>query len=54
MAKLGYSVKLMRELMGFARKNRAYWIVPLAVFLLVAAVVIATGQSTAPLLYTLF
>ncbi len=54
MAKIGYSFKLLREIAGFARANKAYWMIPLAIFLGIAAMVIVTGQSTAPLLYTLF
>ena len=54
MAKLGYSWKLLREIGGFARENKAYWIVPLAIVLGAAAFVIVAGQSAAPLLYTLF
>ena len=54
MAKLGYSFKLFGEFIRFARANRAYWIIPLVIFLGITALIIVGGQSAAPLLYTLF
>lgn len=54
MSKLAYSAKLLREFLRFARDNKAYWIVPLVLFLGVAALMIVAGHSSAPLLYTLF
>ena len=54
MAKIGYSLKLFREFVGFAREKRAYWIVPLIVVLGLAAAVIVSSQVAAPLIYTLF
>ena len=54
MGKVTYSGKLFKELVQFARENRAYWIVPLALFLGLCAFLIVASQSAAPLLYTLF
>jgi hypothetical protein len=54
MAKTGYSLKLFREFLGFAREKRAYWIVPLIVVLGLAAALIVSSQVAAPLIYTLF
>ena len=54
MSKLRYSPRLLREFVGFARDNKAYWIVPLAIVLGLAAVLTVAGQTAAPLLYTLF
>ena len=54
MAKVSYSFKLLREFVAFAREYRAYWMVPLVIFLGLAAVVMVGGQSAAPLLYALF
>ena len=54
MAKIGYSLKLFREFVGFAREKRVYWIVPLIVLLGLAAAVIVSSQVAAPLIYTLF
>ena len=54
MSRLGYSPKLLREFVRFARDNKAYWIVPLVIVLGLAAVLTVAGQTVAPLLYTLF
>ena len=54
MAKITYSVKLFREFVGFARENKAYWIIPLALLFGLISLVIVGGQAAAPLLYTLF
>ncbi len=54
MARSSYGVKLLREFVQFARENRMYWIVPLVVFLGLAAAVVVVGQAAAPLIYTLF
>ena len=54
MGKFTYSYKLLAEFVRFAREYKAYWIVPLVVFLGLAALVVVGGQSAAPLLYTLF
>ena len=54
MARIGYSYKLLREFVGFARENRVYWIVPLVLVLGLTALLVVTGQTAAPLIYTLF
>ena len=54
MTKLTHSFKLLREFTGLAREKRAYWLVPLAILLGLAAFVVVAGQAAAPLLYTLF
>jgi len=54
MAKIGYSYKLLREFVGFARENRVYWIVPLVLVLGLTALLVVTGQTAAPMIYTLF
>jgi len=54
MARLGYGLKLFREIVGFARANRVYWMVPLVIVLALAGFLIVGGQVVAPLLYTLF
>ena len=54
MGKLGYSIKLMREFVGFARAHRAYWIIPLMLLLGFAVAIVVAGQGSGPLLYTLF
>ena len=54
MARLGYSIRLFRDFVAFARHNKAYWIIPLVVVLGAAAAIVVVGQTSAPLLYTLF
>jgi hypothetical protein len=54
MARLGYSLRLLRELTLFARDNKAYWIIPLGLLLGLVALVVVGGQAAAPLLYALF
>jgi hypothetical protein len=54
MSKLGYTGRLLREFMGFAREKKTYWIVPLIVVLLGAATLIVATNTIAPLIYTLF
>ena len=54
MPRFGYAFKLLREVWGFARENKVYWIVPLVIFLGIAAFLVTVGQASAPLLYTLF
>jgi uncharacterized integral membrane protein len=49
-----YFVKLIKEFFGFAWKNKAWWIIPIIIILLLLAVLIFTGQVTAPFIYTLF
>ena len=54
MRRAGYGIKLLREFVTFARENRTYWIIPLALLLGLAALLIVAGQVSAPLIYTLF
>ncbi len=54
MGKLAYSGKLLRELVDFARENKVYWIVPLALVLALAALIAVAGQGAAPFIYQLF
>ena len=46
--------RLLMEFFGFAWHNKAWWIVPMVLVLLLLALLIVTGQSTAPFIYTLF
>jgi hypothetical protein len=48
------SGRLLREFGEFAWHNKAWWIVPMVVLLLLLAMLIATGTSVAPFIYTLF
>jgi Family of unknown function (DUF5989) len=53
-SKAGYSLKLFRQFVQFARDTRKYFLIPLIIVLALAAVIIVVGQSAAPLIYTLF
>ena len=44
----------MREFLGFAWENKAWWIVPIVAVLLLLMLLIVSGQSAAPFIYTLF
>jgi hypothetical protein len=46
--------RLLKEFFGFAWQNKVWWIVPMVLVLLLLAVLIATSQSVAPFIYTLF
>ncbi len=54
MTKLGYAPKLFRQFVGFALENKAYWMIPLVLVLLAAAMLVGASQGLAPLIYTLF
>jgi len=51
---LKHLVRLLADLFGFAWHNKAWWIVPIVLVLLLMALVIVLGQTTAPFIYTLF
>jgi hypothetical protein len=53
-ARIAEAGKLFREFLGFARANRAYWIIPFVLMLGLTALVIVAGQVAAPLIYALF
>jgi len=46
--------RLLKEFLGFAWHNKAWWIVPIVLVLLLMALLIVLGQTTAPFIYTLF
>jgi len=52
--KLGHLGKLLSEVWAFAWQNKAWWLIPLVVILLIMAVLIFSGQAVAPFIYTLF
>jgi len=51
---LRHLLLLFKDLFGFARQNKIWWIVPLVIVLLVLALVMVAGQAIAPFIYTLF
>ena len=46
--------RLLGELGTFAWQNKAWWMIPIALVLLLLAALIFVGQTTAPFIYTLF
>ncbi len=54
MRKLRHLGALLAEVWSFARENKAWWLVPLVVVLLLLGVLIFAGQTVAPFIYTLF
>ena len=50
---LGYLGRLLKEFGEFAWHNKAWWILPMVILLLLLALLIATGTSVAPFIYTL-
>lgn len=51
---LRYVMRLGGEFWGFAIHNKAWWIIPLVIVLLLLAALIFIGETTAPFIYTLF
>lgn len=46
--------RLLKEFCLFAWHNKAWWIIPVILVLLLLGVLVFVGQSTAPFIYTLF
>jgi uncharacterized integral membrane protein len=46
--------QLLKEFGVFAWENKAWWIVPIVLVLLLLAALIVVGQTAAPFIYTLF
>ena len=49
-----YFGRQIKELLHFAWANKAWWIIPIVMVLLLLAVLIVAGQGAAPFIYTLF
>jgi hypothetical protein len=49
-------MSLLREFLGFLRKEKKWWLVPLVVVLLLLGtlLVLVEGTAVAPFIYTLF
>ena len=54
MHRLRHLGRLLAEVGRYAARNKAWWLVPLVVVMLVLGLMIATGQVAAPFIYTLF
>jgi len=52
--KFRYIGRLFSEIFQFAMQNKAWWIVPTVLILLLLGVLIFSGQAVAPFIYTLF
>jgi len=53
MRALRYFGRLIREFLGFAWQNKAWWIVPIVGILFLLALLIVAGQASLPFIYTL-
>jgi len=51
---LRYIGRLIGEFFVFAWQNKAWWIIPIVLVLLMLMALIVTGSSVAPYIYTLF
>ena len=45
---------LIKEIAGFAWHNKAWWLIPIVLILLLLSFIIVFGQTAAPFIYTLF
>lgn len=46
--------RLLKEFGAFAWHNKAWWIIPVVLVMLLLAAFIMTSQTVAPFIYTLF
>jgi len=51
---LKHLLRLLKEFGLFAWHNKAWWIVPVVLVLLLLGLLIVSGQTVAPFIYTLF
>lgn len=51
---LKYLGQLLGQFMQFAWQNKAWWIVPIVIILLLLSALIFAGSTAAPFIYTLF
>lgn len=51
---LAHLVRLLGEFGAFAWQNKAWWIIPVVVLLLLLGALIISGQVVAPFIYTIF
>ncbi|MFN2165211.1 MAG: DUF5989 family protein [Anaerolineae bacterium] len=51
---LKYLKRLLREFVEFAWENKAWWIVPIVLVLLILTAFIFASSRVAPFIYTLF
>jgi hypothetical protein len=46
--------RLLREFWAFARENKAWWIVPVVIALLLVALLVVSVSAISPFIYSLF
>lgn len=54
MSKLKHTGRLLKDFVEFAWHNKAWWILPIVIILLLLSALIFAGSSAAPFIYTLF
>ena len=54
MKTLKYLARLLKEFAQFAWQNKAWWILPIVLVLLILSALIFATSSAAPFIYTLF
>ena len=54
MNKLKYLGRLFGEFFSFAWQNKAWWILPVLIVLLLVGLLVTTSQTALPFIYTLF
>jgi len=54
LGKFRYLGKLLAEVWAFAWQNKAWWLIPTVIILLILGFLIFSGQAVAPFIYTLF
>lgn len=54
MRAIRYLGRLVREFFEFAWQNKAWWIIPIVLIMLLLGLLIAGTSSVAPFIYTLF
>lgn len=54
MRKLTHSKRMIAQFWGLARRYRIYWMLPLALSLVLAGLLVVASQGAAPFVYTFF
>jgi hypothetical protein len=54
MRRLQHFARFLRELWGFARTHKAWWIIPVVVLLLLLAFLVVSVSTISPFIYSLF
>ncbi len=54
MAILRHLAVLLREVGGYAWRNRAWWLLPVVIVLLLLSLLVVIGSGVTPFIYTVF